>query len=86
MKTGDIQLIITLDAECKKVKFRSYEVDGVRPTDDQSIFGAVFYAAISHIVSDEDIFQFYLELAKVIAKDSGGKADQKKKPYLKVVH
>jgi len=86
MKTGDIQLIFTLDAECEKVKFRSYQVDGDKPTDDQSVFGAVFYAAVSHIVSDEDIFEFYLELAKVIAKDSGGEVDQKKKPHLKVVH
>jgi len=86
METGDIQLIITLDSKCEKMKYRSYQVDGGKPTDDQSVFGAVFYAALSHVVSDEEVFDFYLKLANEINKKASQGKTEKSKPHLKVVH
>jgi hypothetical protein len=90
METGDIQLVITIASDCSSVKFKGAAVEGTSPSPDQSALGAVIYAALSHIVTDEETYEFYYTLAKQLdqieRQKSVGRTPSKGKPSLKLVH
>jgi len=81
MDTGRLSLVITLESDCSKMKFKG-SCDGT-PTEDQNAFAAAIYAAVSDITQSDETFTYYLQLADGLAKEEE-RIDKRK--HLKLMH